>query len=76
MFMYHLYQFSFHSKSQDYMTFASEVKPLIVKTQRNSIKLKGTLKQLVLELDKVAKCSTTPPPLPQTFQPLLDQLES
>ena len=47
----------------------------IVKTQRNS-----TLKQLALELDTVVTCSTTTTPpqpiLPQTFHPLLDQLES
>ena len=48
----------------------------IVKTQRNSTQLKTTLKQLALELDIVVTCSTHPTPLPQTFQPLLDQLES
>ena len=42
----------------------------IVKTQRNS-------KQLALELDTVVTCSTTTTPtLPQTFQTLLNQLES
>ena len=49
----------------------------IVKTQRNSTQLKATLKQLALELDIVVRCSTTTTtPPPQTFQPLLDQLES
>ena len=49
----------------------------IVKTRRNSTQLKATLKQLALELDIVATCSPPHhPPLPQTFQPLLDQLES
>ena len=46
----------------------------IVKTQRNSTQLNPTLKQLALELDIVVTCSTTSPP--QTFQQLLDQLES
>ena len=49
----------------------------VVKTKRNSTQIKTTLKQLALELDTVARCSTTPPtPPPQTSQPLLDQLES
>ena len=48
----------------------------IVKTQRNSTQPKTTLKQPALELDIVVTCSTHPTPLPQTFQPLLDQLES
>ena len=47
-----------------------------VKTQRNSTQLKATLKKPALELDIVVTCSTHPTPLPQTFQPLLDQLES
>ena len=47
---------------------------IVVKTQRNSTQLKATLKQLALELDIVVNPPTTPPP--QTFQPLLDQLES
>ena len=42
----------------------------IVKTQRNSTELKETLNQLALELDTVERCS--PPPPPQTFQPLID----
>ena len=49
----------------------------IVKTQHNSTQLNATLKQLALELDTVVRCSTTHPPHPtQTFQTLLDQLES
>ena len=49
----------------------------IVKTQRNSTQFNATIKQLALELDTVVMCSTTthPPPLPQTFQPLLDVRE-
>ena len=43
----------------------------------NATQLNSTLKQLALELDTVVTCTpphpTTPP---QTFQPLLDQLES
>ena len=49
----------------------------IVKTQRISTQLKATPKQLTLELDIEVTCTpphpTTPP---QTFQPLLNQLES
>ena len=45
---------------------------IFVKTQRNSTQRKATLKQLALELDTVV---TWNPP-PQTFRPLLDQLES
>ena len=48
-------------------------------TQLNSTQLKATMKQLAMELDIVVKWPTappTPPPLPQTFHPLLDQLES
>ena len=56
--------------------FLSRFSPIIVKTQRNLTQLKTTLKQLTLELDTVVTCSTPPPPPPQTFQPLLDQLES
>ena len=50
----------------------------IVKTQRNSTQLKATLKQLALELDTVATCSTHPltPTHTQTFQPLLDMIGS
>ena len=48
----------------------------IVKTQRNSTQLKTILKQLALELDIVVTCSTHPTPLPQTFQSLLDKLDS
>ena len=47
----------------------------IVKTQRNSTQLKATLKQLALELDIVVTWNP-PTSQPQTFQPLLDQLES
>ena len=51
---------------------------LYVKTQRNPTQIKATLKQLALELDTVVTCFTLhqPTPLPHTFQPLLDQLES
>ena len=54
---------------------------IIVKTQHNSTQLKATLKQLALELDTVVTCSNippnpTPPRHPQTFHPLLDELES
>ena len=55
---------------------------VFVKTQRNSTQLNATLKQLALELDIVVMCSPPhptpphPPHPPQTFQPLLDQLES
>ena len=44
---------------------------LIVKTQHNSTHLKGTLKQLVLELRHSSHVFHPP----QTFQALLDQLE-
>ena len=56
---------------------SNSLQPFIVKTQRNSTQLKTTLKQLALELDIVVTCSTQPTtPLPQTFQPLLDNLRS
>ena len=48
---------------------------VIIKLSKpNATQLNPTLKQLALELDIVVTC--TPPPHPQTFQPLLDQLES
>ena len=47
-----------------------------VKTQCKSTQLKATLKQLPLELDTVVKCTPPHPTQPQTFKPLLDQLES
>ena len=54
------------------------MKGLNLFSKPNATQLKATLKQLALELDTVVTCSTTPPhlTLPQTFHPLLDQLES
>ena len=52
------------------------IQETFVKTQRNSTQLNPTLKQLALELDTVVTCSPPTPPPPQTFQQLLDQLES
>ena len=53
------------------------MKGLNLFSKPNATQLKATLKQLALELDIVVMCSTHHPPHhPQTFQPLLDQLES
>ena len=47
----------------------------IVKTQRNPTQLKATQKQFV-EVNHSSQLEPTPPQPPQTFLPLLDQLES
>ena len=44
----------------------------------NATQLNATLKKLALELDIVVTCTPPPPhpPHPQTFHPLLDELQS